>query len=86
MFWQNTLLPILQTIAAQQDWLLRLSPSLHLLLIGTMLALMLALTGFVLARLGYRPLWALLLLVPTLGVVAVWVLAYRAFPVQKRKA
>jgi len=77
------LLTLLQKIAAQQDWLLAFSPSLRLLLIGCMLAAMLALSGFVLARLGYRPLWALLLLVPTVGIVAVWVLAYRAFPAQK---
>lgn len=75
-----TLLPLLEILHAPQAWLFSLSPHVAMVAIGLMIASALGLAGFVLARLGYRPLWAVLLLVPTLGLMALWVLAFKKFP------
>jgi hypothetical protein len=77
------LTPLLDTLYAPQAWFLGLSPYISMSLVGVIVAALLAFAGFVLARLGYKPLWALLLLVPTVGVIAMWVLAYRKFPREK---
>ena len=37
-------------------------------------------SGFVLARLGIKPLWALLLAVPFVQIAAYWLLAYVEWP------
>ncbi len=39
----------------------------------------------IVARAGFSPLWALLLLVPILNVIALWVFAYAKWPAQDRK-
>jgi hypothetical protein len=36
--------------------------------------------GFILKRLGFSPLWAVLAFVPALGVPALWVLAFIRWP------
>jgi len=74
------LTPFLDALYAPQKALLALSPYISLTLIGLIIASLLGLAGIVLARLGMKPLWSLVVLVPTLGVAAVWVLALRAFP------
>ena len=53
------------------------------LLIGFLAMTLVSCAGFVLARLGIKPLWALLLLVPVLQVALWWVVAYRAWPREK---
>lgn len=74
---------LLNTLYAPQAWFLALSPILAYTVIGVVIAALLGCAGFILARLGYKPLWALLLLLPTVNVIAVWVLAYRQFPREK---
>lgn len=76
----SQLITFLETLNAPQAWLLGQSPYLSMTLVGLMLSAMLGLAGIILARLGYKPLWALLLLVPTLNLVALWALALRKFP------
>jgi hypothetical protein len=76
-------LSLLDAAYAPQAWFLSLSPYISLSIVGVIIAALLACSGFVLARLGYKPLWALLLIVPTVGVIAMWVLAYRKFPREK---
>lgn len=77
------LLSLLDAIYAPQAALMGLSQYISLSIIGVIIAALLGFAGFVLARMGYKPLWALLLLVPTVGVIAMWVLAYRKFPREK---
>ena len=36
--------------------------------------------GFILKRLGYTPLWALLSFIPALGVPALWLFSYIRWP------
>jgi hypothetical protein len=36
--------------------------------------------GFILKRLGFNPLWALLAFVPAVGVPALWLLAFIGWP------
>jgi hypothetical protein len=79
------LVSLLDAAYAPQAWFLSLSPYISMSLVGVVVAALLAFSGFVLARMGYKPLWALLLLVPTVGVIAMWVLAYREFPREKKQ-
>lgn len=76
---------VFDALYAPQQWLLAQSPLLSLTLVGLCLMGALALAGFVLARLGHKPFWALLLVVPTLNIVALWVLALRRFPREGRR-
>lgn len=76
----DTLKPVLDTLYAPQAWLMGFSPYIYVTVIGIVIAAALGLAGFTLARMGHRPLWALLLLVPTAIVVALWVLAFTRFP------
>jgi hypothetical protein len=44
-------------------------------------ALLLAIpAGFILKRLGFSPLWALLAFIPALGIPALWLLAFIGWP------
>ena len=76
-------LVFLNTLYAPQAWFLSLPPIVSMTIVGLVLAALLGAAGVILARLGIKPLWALLLLVPTVGVIALWVLAYRPFPREK---
>lgn len=55
------------------------------LMLGLLLAGLLSASGFVLARLGRSPLWALLLLVPMVQIIAYWVFAYKPWPRESAK-
>jgi hypothetical protein len=76
-------LDLLDQLYAPQAWFLNLSPYVSMTLLGLIVAAMLGLAGVALARLGYKPLWALVLLVPTLCLVGVWAIAYLKFPREK---
>jgi hypothetical protein len=43
-------------------------------------------TAMILKRTGHHPLWCLLWLFPPAGVAAVWVLAFKAWPIEKKSA
>ncbi|MDX1922542.1 MAG: hypothetical protein SFW65_05395 [Alphaproteobacteria bacterium] len=75
--------PILDALYAPQAWFLAQSHYVSMTIVGLIIAATLTLSGFVLARLGYKPLWALLLIVPTASVISLWVLALVKFPREK---
>ena len=54
--------------------------NLSLIVIGIMLTWTLAAGSFLLARLGIKPLWVLLLVLPGLNVLAIWLFAYVRWP------
>lgn len=74
---------ILDLLNGPQMWFMTLPRYVSMTILGLIVAVMLTLAGFALARMGYKPLWALLLLIPTISVIALWVVAYRAFPREK---
>jgi len=55
-------------------------PSLSLAIIGVMVTWTLAAGSFMLARLGIKPMWVLLLVIPGLNVLAIWLFAYAKWP------
>ena len=55
-------------------------PNVSLIVIGIMLTWTLAAGSFLLARLGIKPLWVLLLVLPGLNVLAIWLFAYARWP------
>ncbi len=79
------LIPILDALYAPQAWFLSLPREASMTIVGLMVAATLALAGFILARLGYKPLWALLLLPPSVNVIGLWFLAFIKFPIEKTK-
>ena len=54
--------------------------NVSLIVIGIMLTWTLAAGSFLLARLGIKPLWVLLLVLPGLNVLAIWLFAYVRWP------
>lgn len=78
------LIPILDALYAPQAWFMGQSRYISLTIIGLMIAMALTLAGFILARLGYKPLWALLLLPPNVNVIGLWLLALIKFPIEKK--
>ena len=60
--------------------LLHLPPWLGYFLLGLLLTYMIGTAGWIIARSGRSPLWALLLLVPWVNVVAIWLFAYCRWP------
>ncbi len=74
---------LLDTLHAPMHSFLSLSPYISMTITGVLMAIMLALAGVVLARMGRKPLWALLMIVPVVNAVALWVLAARKFPREK---
>ncbi len=64
------------------SFLLRLPEWQSHLIIGVLLAYKMGLAGFILARAGFTPLLALLLLVPYVDLIALWLFAYRRWPSQ----
>ena len=47
----------------------------HLLFMALLAALLLFPVGVILKRLGYSPLWSVLLLVPILNIIGLWIVA-----------
>lgn len=80
----NQFTPILDMLYAPQAWLWHQSGYVSLTIVGLMIAVTLTLAGFILARLGYKPLWALVLLPPALSVIGLWTLALLKFPIEKK--
>lgn len=62
------------------DLLQALPMTLGYLLLGFIVVGLVSAGGFVLARLGIKPLWALLLVVPVVQIVALWGFATRKWP------
>lgn len=60
--------------------------TLGYLLLGVIVVGFVSASGFVLARLGIKPLWAVLLVVPYAQIIVFWVLAYMPWPRQSQPA
>jgi len=77
----NTWTVFLDIYAAPMQWLLTLPGWSGYFLLGCILTGMLAMSGWVVAKTGRSPLWALVLLAgPYLPVIAIWVFAYSRWP------
>ncbi len=74
------MIEILDAVGALSGWFWELPRWGLLSLYGVALTYTIAAGGFVLARAGLKPLWILLLLIPTVNVAALWVWAYRSWP------
>lgn len=70
-------LDMIDSLAA---WFWDLPKTLLLFIYGVMLTYTIAAGGYALARTGIRPLWVLLLLIPTVNVIAIWLWAYLRWP------
>lgn len=79
----ETIKVVLDTLHAPQAWLLAQNPYISMTFIGFIVAATLAMAGFILARMGHKPLWAIILIVPTAQIIALWVLALTKFPREK---
>lgn len=75
----------LDMVGALSAWFIQLPRWIMLSVYGVMLTYSIAAGGFALARGGIKPLWVLLLLVPTVNVVALWVWAYGTWPREQAK-
>lgn len=71
---------ILVLLDALSGWFLALPRALMLFIYGLLLTYTIAAGGYALARSGVKPLWVLLLLVPTINLCALWLWAYRPWP------
>jgi hypothetical protein len=60
--------------------LMSLPHTLGYVVLGLLVTGFISASGFVLARLGIKPLWALLLPVPYVQIAALWVFAYCRWP------
>lgn len=62
------------------DLLQALPLSLGYLVLGIIVLGLVGASGFVLARLGIKPLWAVCLVVPFVQIISIWALAYIKWP------
>lgn len=74
----STTLPV--TAPLLLELMLHLPGWLALLLIGLYAAAKIGFGGYVCARSGHSPLWALVLAVPGIEIIAIWVFAFIAWP------
>ena len=61
-------------------WMGQLPDWVAMLIVSIWLSLVIIMSGFILARTGRTPVWALLLLFPPIQVVAIWVFAFIRWP------
>jgi hypothetical protein len=76
---------LLQVLDRPAAWFFALPPTLSFFVYGLLTAYSIAAGGMVLARSGIKPLWVLLLLVPTLNLVCIWLWALRPWPADKMR-
>jgi hypothetical protein len=62
------------------EWLWTLDPVLMHTVFGILLVIQIGSAAFILARTGVTPVWALVLLVPFVSIIAVWVFAFMRWP------
>lgn len=79
------MIEFLDHVALLSAWFMALPRGVMLLSYGLLLTYSIAAGGYVLARTGIKPLWVLLLLVPTLNLVGLYVWAIMRWPTLKRK-
>ena len=71
---------LLTLLDAPAQWFFALPRTLSLFIYGVLLTYSIAAGGFALARSGHKPLWILLMLIPTLNLCALWFWAYCPWP------
>ncbi|MGB4100923.1 MAG: hypothetical protein WBK91_03325 [Alphaproteobacteria bacterium] len=76
---------LLDFVGSLSAWFMLLPRWVLLSIYGCILTYSIAAGGYTLARAGIKPLWVLLLLVPTVNVLALWAWAYGAWPREKAK-
>lgn len=59
------------------------SGPIHWLFVLALIALVLYPIGRILSRIGFSPLWSILVFVPILNLLALWILACSVWPSQK---
>lgn len=79
------MIALLDQVAMLSAWFWALPRTVSLFLYGALLTYTIAAGGYALARSGIKPLWVLLLLVPTINVAALWLWAYVRWPVLNTK-
>jgi predicted PurR-regulated permease PerM len=57
----------------------------HLLIFAVIVALILYPLGRILRRIGVSPLWSVLVFFPLLNLIAIWVLAFSDWPVERSR-
>lgn len=62
------------------EWLWTLDPVLMHTIYGIVLTAQIGAAAFILARTGRSPVWALVLLVPFVSIVAIWAFAFARWP------
>ncbi len=62
------------------DLLMAMPATLGYLVLGIIVLGFIGAAGFVLARLGIKPLWAVVLVVPVVQIISLWVMAYIKWP------
>jgi hypothetical protein len=75
----------LDQIALLSAWFWALPRTVIFFLYGLLLTYTIAAGGYALARSGIKPLWVLLLIVPTINVIVLWVWAYVRWPILNLK-
>jgi hypothetical protein len=81
----SVMLQILDAMALASAWFWALPRSLLFFIYGVIWAYTIAAGGYVLARSGIKPLWILAVIVPTLNLIALYVWAWRRWPMQNIK-
>ena len=76
---------LLNYIGTLSAWFWSLPRTVSLFIYGALLTYTIAAGGYALARSGIKPLWVLLLLIPTINVATLWAWAYVRWPVLKIK-
>jgi hypothetical protein len=77
---ENAMISDLLGVPLGFELLMALPYWLGYLVLGVLVLGLIGGAGFILARLGISPLWALLLVVPVGQLIAYWWLAYAAWP------
>lgn len=75
------LMELFDRVALLSAWFWDLPRTAIFLLYGVLLTYTIAAGGYALARSGIKPLWVLLLVVPTINVLLLWGWAYARWPV-----
>ncbi|MEJ0063151.1 MAG: hypothetical protein WDO70_08100 [Alphaproteobacteria bacterium] len=75
---------LLDIVGAWSAWTELLPNWVFMLLYGMLTAYAIGTGGFALARSGIKPLWVLLLMIPTANVAAFWIWAYAKWPAERK--
>lgn len=75
---------LLTALYAPTAWLLTQPPFISGTALGLLAMITIILSGLVLAKMRFSPLWCLLLMVPYLSVALLWLVACIKWPVERK--